>query len=219
MNENLKRWLRACIIALIIFAVLSIYLYVRRGYYNPYIINKVFGSTAVALAAITLIVGPLRRLPFVVRLMTIRRHLGILAFAAALIHVIISLSLTERFEWFSWYIREWIPVTFGIIVILIWGYMTYISRNKKVEELGAAVWKRNLSIAGKIGFLAIFLHVVIMKYEGWIRWFNGQTKQTPQLANPSYPPASLFIFAIMLIVIIYRIIHDVMHKRGDVEKK
>lgn len=219
MNETLKRWLRAFIISLIIFAVLSIYLYVRRGYYNPYIINKVLGSTAVALAAITLLVGPLRRLSFVVPLMNIRRHIGLLAFATAIIHVVLSLYQTDRFAWFSWYIREWIPVTFGIIAILIWGYMTYISRNKKIEEMGAALWKRNLSIAGKIGFLAIFLHLTIMKYEGWIKWFNGQTKQTPQLANPSYPPASLFIFAIMLIVIIYRIIHDVMHKRGDVEEK
>lgn len=206
MNKNdLKRWGRSLLIAGIVFLILSVYLFLRRGYYDIYIINKVFGSTAVVLAGMTLLVGPLRKIPFVSSLMTIRRHLGLLALGLAFFHVITSLYQTKRFEWFSWYLDEWIPVVFGLAAIAVWVYMTYISQNKKIQKMGVTVWKHHLSLAGKVAFLAIFLHLTIMKYEGWLRWWNGQVKQTPQLANPEYPPASLFIFIGMLLVIIYRI--------------
>ena len=207
MNEFIKRWGKAVAISLGIFIILSCYLYLRRGYYNTYIINKVFGSTAVILAGITLLIGPLRKNPLASFFMAIRRQLGLLAFGAALLHVMFSLVQSNRFAWFSWYLNELIPVVFGIVAIVAWAYMTYISRNAKIVQMGADVWKKRLSLAGKIGFLAIFLHLVIMKYQGWIKWVNGDVKQTPELANPSYPPASIFIFIVMLAIIIFRIIH------------
>lgn len=46
-----------------------------------------------------------------------------------------------------------------------------------------------------------------MKYPGWIKWLNGQVKASPELANPSYPPASIFVFLIMVGVVLYRTIH------------
>lgn len=205
MNESLKRWLRAIAIGLVVFLILSVYLYVRRGYYDIYIINKVFGSSAVIIAGITLLLGPLRKNFIASSFMTIRRQLGILAFVFGVLHIIASLYQVNRFPWFSWYLGEWIPILFGIFAIVTWAYMTYISRNGKIVQLGADVWKNRLSIAGKIGFLAIFLHLTLMKYSGWIKWVNGQVKQSPELANPEYPPASLFIFVIMLLIIIFRL--------------
>lgn len=204
MNESIARWLRAIVISLIVVLILSVYLYLRRGYYNIYIINKVFGSTAVVLAGLTLCMGAFRKNPIVASLMTIRRHLGLVAFGFAIFHVAFSLYQTNRFAWFSWYVREWIPVTFGIVAILAWTYMTSISRNTKIQEMGTVVWRNRLSLSGKIAFFAIFLHLTVMKYEGWIRWWNGAIKQTPELANPGYPPASLFIFVFMVVVIAYR---------------
>lgn len=219
MNETLKRWLRAFIIVFIVFLILSVYLYLRRGYYNIYIINKVFGSAAVVLAGMTLLMGPLsKKFSSLARFMTIRRHLGLLAFGLAVMHIVLSLSQTQRFAWFSWYFNEWIPVGFGILAILIWGYMTYISRNKKIQELGVDLWKNRLSLAGKLGFIAVFLHLTIMKYEGWIRWFTGGVKKSPGLANPEYPPASIFVFIGMLAVILFRIAYSILNKGKEVEK-
>lgn len=205
-TEDRKRWGKSLVIFLIVFLVLSLYLFLRRGYYNLYIINKVLGSSAVIIAGLTLVVGPLsKRFSIFTGFMTIRRHLGLLAFGSAMAHVVASLVQTQRFEWFSWYLREWIPVFFGILALGTWVYMTYISRNSKIKQLGVDIWKKRLSLGGNIAFLAIFLHLTTMKYEGWIRWFNGQTRQTSELANPSYPPASLFIFIVMVLVIAYRI--------------
>lgn len=216
-KEDLKRWGKALLIALIVFSILSLYLYIRRGYYNLYIINKVLGSTAVILAGTTLLIGPIsKKIILITPFMTVRRHLGLTAFGFAVFHLIASLSQTQRFTWFAWYLKEWLPVLFGFIALFIWIYMAYISRNVKIKQMGSAVWKNKLSIAGKLGFLAIFLHLAIMKYEGWIRWFQGLTKQTPELANPQYPPASLFVFAFMILVIIYRMITYFRHKQKTI---
>jgi len=219
-KENLRRWEKSILIGLFFFTIFSVYLYLRRGYYNLYIVNKVFGSTSVILAGITLLVGSLSKtLPTLTKFMTIRRQLGLLAFIFGLFHIVVSLAQSERFAWFSWYLNEWIPVGFGLVAIIIWTYMAYISRNKKIQEMGADIWKSRLSISGKLGFLTIFLHLTIMKYQGWLRWLDGQVKQTPELSNPSYPPASLFVFIFMVGVILYRLINDFRRKREVISQQ
>lgn len=205
-NEDIARWLKSILIALVVFFILSFYLIERRGYYNLYIINKVLGSTAAILAGITLIIGPLsKKLLFFAREMSIRRHLGLIAFFLAFLHVIVSLFfLSNKFP-LAWYIKEWLPITFGALAIIFWIYMTNLSRNSKIIELTAPVWEKRLSIAGQIAFVLIFLHLTVMKTEGWLKWFNGEVKQTTQLANPDFPPASLFVLFVITTVIVYRI--------------
>jgi len=216
-SEDKKRWLRSLSISFIIFVFFSLYLYIRRGYYDLYIINKILGSTAVVLAGITLFIGPLsKRITALASFMTIRRHLGLLAFGYAILHILASLYQTQRFTWFSWYLEEWMPVLFGLIAVSVWGYMAYLSRNVKTQQMGVEMWKNRLSLAGKVAFFAIFLHLTVMKYPGWIRWVNGQVKQTPELANPSYPPASLFVFIFMIAVILYRIFINFRHEEKKI---
>lgn len=205
-QEDKKRWVKSVLISLVIFFLFCFYLFLRRGYLNLYILNKAFASSAAVLAGATLLIGPLSKISTTFSsYMTIRRHLGLTAFGFAVIHIIASLIQQNRFPLFAWYLREWIPILFGIIAISSWIYMTYISRNSKIKELGVEKWKKLLSFSGQIAFIAIFLHLAIMKYPGWIRWFDGQIKQSPELANPSYPPASLFVFIIALFVIIFRL--------------
>lgn len=214
MSGEAKSWVKAIGISLVIFIIFSLYLVARRGYFNFYILNKVLGSTAALLSAITLLIGPLsKRFLYFVKFTSIRKQLGLIAFGLALAHVAASLTLQSKFPFPSWYIKEIIPILFGITALAIWTYITYISRAKKVTQLGEQVWRNRLSMAGKLSFLAIFFHLVIMKYEGWIKWFNHQVKQTPELANPSYPPASLFVFIFMLGVIIYRVVNTYLFKK------
>lgn len=219
-KEELHQWFKAFAYGLFIFALFSIYLYLRRGYYNLYIINKAFGSTAAIVAGFALIIGPLhRKFSSFAHFMGIRKELGLVAFGLAIAHVIASLMLQNHFKIPDFYLRIIYPLIFGIIAICVWGYMTYISRSSKIKEIGSAVWIKRLSFSGKIAFLAIFLHLTLMKYSGWITWFKGQTKQTPELANPAYPPASLFVFAIMLAIIIFRIVNDFIHRNANKENK
>lgn len=215
-KEEIFQWLKALFYSLLIFAFFSIYLYLRREIFNLYILNKAFGSTAAVMAGFTLIIGPLsKRFSYFIHFMGIRRELGLTAFGLAIVHVIASLMLQDHFKIPDFYIRIKYPLIFGTIAILIWLYMTYISRSSKIKEMGSDVWKKRLSLSGKIAFLAILLHLVIMKYQGWLTWFQGQTKQTPELANPFYPPASLFVFFIMLSIIIFRTINDLIKLKNN----
>ena len=203
-----SKWFLGIRYTSVVFVLFSFYLSIRRGYYNLYIINKVFGSTAAVVAGLTLLIGPLgKRYAFFARLMPIRRHLGLLSLFFGLGHAIISAFFQPQKFPLSWYQREWIPVLFGIVALVGWLYLAYLSTNKKIQEMGADLWKKHQSIVGQIAFVAIFLHLVIMKYEGWMRWFSGETKQTAELLNPSYPPASLFVLVIMFGVIVYRVLN------------
>lgn len=215
-TDERHQWMRSWTISLFIFVVFSFYLYIRRGYYNLYIINKVLGSSAAILAGFTLIVGPLsKRIKVFTSFLPIKRHLGLIALYFAIAHIVASLVQLERFPFPDWYLEEWIPVTFGIATVAIWVYMKYLSSNDVIKKLGIEVWKKRLSIGGKIAFISIFFHLVVMKYQGWIRWFQGEVRQTPQLAHPSYPPASLFVFFILSGIIMYRIYTDHIRKKDD----
>jgi DMSO/TMAO reductase YedYZ heme-binding membrane subunit len=207
MKELQKRWLKAIIISLIIFILLLIYLYIRRGSFNIYDANKAFGSIAVILAGITLIMGPLSRSGVrpIAKYMTIRRQLGVSAFIYGVLHVIASLTLQERFPFPQWYGEEWLPVIMGLIAIVTWGYLAFISRDSKIQKMGGIKWIKHLSSGAQIAFIAVFLHLVIMKYEGWIRFLSGQPQQQGNVANPVYPQSSLFIFLFMVAVIVFRI--------------
>ena len=219
-REELYRFLKGFVVSAIIFAIFSLYLFLRRGYFNLYIANKVFGSTAVLLSGITLVIGILsKKYTFLASFMTIRRHLGLLALGFAVIHVVLSLTQQNKFPFPQWYLSHWIPILFGIAAVIAWFYLMWISRNSKIKEMGVEIWKRNLSLFSRFAFFAIFLHLTVMKYEGWIRWLKGQTKQTAELQNPSYPPASLFVFLIMIGVIAFRFVAGILRKKKQHQQR
>lgn len=200
------RWIQTIQTTLVVVLCLSLYLFLRRGYYNLYIVNKVFGSASVILAGMTLLIAPLsKRLSWIAQFMAIRKHLGLTALGLGIAHGGASLLfLPNKFSFPSWFLKEWIPVVFGFIALSIWIYLWRISNKKTMNALGMNTWRRLQSIGGQLAFGAIFLHLTVMKYRGWVNWFQGKVNQTPELANPTYPPASLFVFGFMVAVILYR---------------
>lgn len=204
-QEEMSRWIKSFLIAGIVFALFSLYLYLRRGYYNDYIVNKVFGSTSAVLAGLTLVIGPLaHRYHSFALFMSIRREVGLLALASALIHVFFSVFvLSSRFS-VTWYVKEVTPITFGGIAVAIWLYIATISSNKSIKALGTNAWRWRQKVGGHVAFIAVYLHLSMMKYQGWLKWFTGQVKPSAELANPGYPPASTFVFLIMTSILLYR---------------
>ena len=204
-KQLLKEWLRSLSIGFTIFVAFSIYLFLRRGYYNLYIVNKVFGSTSAVLAGMTLLLGKLAtRFDVFDRYVVLRKPLGLLALVLALAHVAISLFfLPARFP-LSWYLREIVPIAFGALAVLLWLYLAWISRTAAIKRLGANLWRQRQSLGARVAFVAVLAHLVIQKYPGWIRWWQGQVKASPELAHPQYPPASLFVFVIILGILFYR---------------
>lgn len=206
MNRNEKdHWRKGVLTAAVIFLLFSLYLFLRRGYYSLYIANKAFGSSAAILAGLSLVVGPLAKHLFVlVDYVSIRRHMGLLALLFGMVHAVISLFLLPQKFPVSWYQQEWVPVIFGATALALWVYLASISTSEKLKTLGADIWQKHQRRFGHISFLAIFLHLTIMKYPGWIRWLRGQVQPSSELANPSYPPASLFVLLALIAVLLYK---------------
>lgn len=211
--KNNGSWKNTAVLTVGIFVVFSLYLFARRGYYNLYIANKLFGSTAAILAGISLLIGPLAKKRKGVKVfLPMRKSLGLVAFGLGLVHFITSaFFLPNKFP-LSWYQREWLPIVLGLIALSIWIYLAYLSGTKSIIMLGVTTWRQHHRIGGIIAFWAIFLHLVIMKYQGWIKWLNGQVPQTAELVNPSYPPASLFVFFIIVSILIYRVVHSLQRR-------
>lgn len=185
-KELFREVVQTLCVGLFVFLVFSVYLFLRRGYYNLSIANKAFGSTAAILAGITLVLGPLARTyDWIDRYVVLRKPLGLLALLPALVHTAISIfPLPAR----------WLPATLGGVAVILWLYLAAISRPKTIQTMGPALWRARQSLLARIAFLAIFVHVILLKYPEWLRWF----------AKPGYPPASLFVFLIMLVVLLYR---------------
>lgn len=198
MNSNeILRWVKAFFLVAIIFLLVFSYVAFRQGSQTLSTFNKSFASTATIVAGLTLVIGPLsKKFISLTKLMTIRRQLGLLAFGVILGHVGIVLGSLSA--------DEWIPLSFGAMALLTWCYMVFISRDSVVLQMGPAVWKKRLSFAGFLAFGVIFIHVILLQNQAWLRWFHG-AKKTAQLLHPNLAPISFFVFLLMCGVIVYRI--------------
>ncbi|MBI5614612.1 hypothetical protein HY947_06845 [Candidatus Gottesmanbacteria bacterium] len=203
-----EAWLTASLHIIVIFSALSAYLFLRRGYVNTYIVNKVFGSTAAILAALSLSAGVLARWkPFLFsHLVRCRRELGLSAWILALLHMATSLLfLGNRFP-LSWYQSELIPFFAGSGAVLIWSVLALISHHEQRDSLGTTLWTFLQRSGAQLAFLFILVHLVVMKYQGWIKWSQGLVKANLELAHPEYPPASIFVLLILLSVLILKLV-------------
>src|SRR3990167_7407583 len=121
VHERMWEYGVAMTIAGILFVVLSVYLYFRRGYYDLYIANKIFAGDAAILLGIVLLIGPTSRLfSFPDRLIQYRKALGIVAFLSALMHGITSMFLIpSKFTLISLLIDQTWPFIFGLSALFL----------------------------------------------------------------------------------------------------
>jgi DMSO/TMAO reductase YedYZ heme-binding membrane subunit len=205
-----SRWLESSVVAVVVLGLVLGYFRLRSPQIDTFYLNKIAGAVAAILAGLTLMVGPaLSYKPEWKSLIGFRRPLGLLAFGFALLHVtLLVFFLSQRFTP-SYYQREWLPVGFGILAGLGWVGLAYISRDSQVLKLGFPKWKQLQNWGGRIGFAFIFLHITLLKYEGWIQWITKDPKGPAGLVNSPYPPSSLLVAGVMTVIILYRLGHMV----------
>ncbi len=211
ISESINKYIKATISSLIIFFLLSSYLYLRRGYFDLYITNKVFAGTSLIVLASVLLIGSLGRLynlfdPWLVY----RKHLGIISFILALLHGVISLLfLPGRFA-LNYFLTNYVTTGLGLISLIILGYLFYISFEKFIGNLDRQKWWSYQVLGSRIAGVLIFLHLVLMKYPGWITWY--QNGGSDELVRPFMPPASILAGAFGLFVILVRIFELINQK-------
>tara|TARA_Y100000310_G_C20339154_1_gene648958 strand:+ start:12 stop:683 length:672 start_codon:yes stop_codon:yes gene_type:complete len=205
VKDGVRRngWKTAIIWGIVFFVLLSLLLYFRRFNYNLYIANKAIASAAVMLIGVSFLIGPLARFwpDTWVSKLYLRKHFGVFGFAVAVLHIIITLILLSPEQYPKLYTEagtlnataQW-SLLLGTLAILMFAVISITS----IPSIERAMSKRKWLIIQRTGYLAflfVLIHLVQLKYKGWINldnWLNG------------LPPGSLVPFVFILIVFFMR---------------
>lgn len=179
-----------------IFLIGSLYLFARRGNYDLYIANKVFATTSLVLIGLSFALSGLCYFwDFVDTKIIYRKSLGLVGFAFAIIHIVVTLYfLPHKFAYPDWFVANITSVIFATLALLIFAIMAAISNRFAALELGGKRWRMILR-TGYLALVFIIIHFTLLKYQGWIKWFATR--------EPLLPPLSLLeiIFAVAVIIL------------------
>ncbi|MAF14105.1 MAG: hypothetical protein CMI53_04420 [Parcubacteria group bacterium] len=191
-----KLWIHTFIFSIFVFVGGSLYLFARRGDYDLYIANKVFATTALVLMGLSMALSGLCYFwDFVDTKIIYRKHLGVIGFGYAVLHIIVTLFfLPNKFAQPEWIIDHPVSAIVATLALLIFIGMVAISNRHAVVELGSKRW-RALMRVGYVAFALVIVHFALLKYNGWIKWIDTH--------EPFLPPLSLLevIFGVGVIIL------------------
>ena len=194
--ESLKQYGVALANAAAIFGAFSAYLLYRRGYYDLYIANKALANTAAILFGVLLLLGPLGKyFKAFDRYLKYRKELGMVGAAIALAHVVASyFFLRDHFPLERFYTTGRIPFAFGLAATLLLVVLVVISNRPMMHLFGGKLWWQLQHWGVRLMFVAVALHVGIMKWSGWVKWYReGGGTPSAALKNPWLPGAGLLV--------------------------
>lgn len=165
-----------------------------------FIFNKAISLTAVVLIGLSFFIGPMARLwtkkfaPF----LYMRKYLGVLGFAVAAMHSVISLLLFSP-SYYPKFFAETGKLTmtgelsmlFGVLAIFIFSGVAVTSMPSVEKQLHPKQWKF-VQRLGYLAFIFTLLHVWAMGWEGWI--------------NPSGWPAGLLPISLLAAMVIIAVL-------------
>lgn len=203
-KEQVRQYSVVTIFGLVLFILLSGYLFLRRGHFDLYIINQALAGVSLIILADVILIGPLSRLyDRFDSLIIYRKELGIIAFLLALSHGVISFFfLSDRFS-ITYFMNHLLTFIFGFISLYIFAYLFILSFEKIINNLDRKKWWLVQNWGVRIAGILAFLHVFLLKYPGWVNWYiKGGSSE---LARPYLPPASIISFAFTFFVILVRL--------------
>ncbi|MDO8559992.1 MAG: ferric reductase-like transmembrane domain-containing protein [bacterium] len=213
-HEALRQYGVAAANALALMVLFSSYLLYRRGYYDLYIANKVFANTAAVVLGVVLLLGPLAHYFTVFdRYLKYRKELGVMAAVLALMHSLNSLFfLPDHFTLQGFLTRQPWPFFLGLTAAILLTLLWTISRPPVMAALGGKYWWFIQQWGVRIAFVLVALHVALMKWSGWIKWYQqGGGAPSPALQRPWLPGLGLLVGWFMAFVLAVRIA-DLIHK-------
>lgn len=184
--------------ALLLFLLVSMYLY---GFYQSYdlrIINKAYATTALILIGFSFALsGICHFFPRASHFIVYRKPLGLYGFALVVAHGVISLFfLPSLFPFPTYYVQEtnMLSFLFALVATMILTMMAVISNKFSVQKLGGKLWKRLLGL----GYTAYFLSIVHFSLKTYSHWFDW-------IPNRTIPPPELLLFCFACGVLLLRI--------------
>lgn len=198
-------YLFASLLGFFFFMCISVFVYYRRGYFDLYIANKALAGSATILLGLVLLIGTGSRLfSFPDKFIQYRKEIGIFAFLLSVLHVIISLFfLPNKFSFVELLSYANKPGMYGLAALGVMTVILMSSHQKSMAALGMKVWWKIQYWGLRITFALITLHVFVMKWPGWIRWF--EVGGSSELVHPEWPGAGILVGLFMIAVILIRL--------------
>ena len=210
MKTSARDWLITVGTAIILIFLGLTELTIRRDTSaNWYLINKAVACTAFLMILLSYSFSAIHHFWRSFRVgIALRRPFGLLGYGVALLHIIITLLVSDpvnpsenKFPFPAYFLDHWISISLALLAVIYFTYAFKISiftgpfLNSSDRAL---LWRKRLRY-GYVAIILIFVHAAILKYEGWINWFRT--------FDPSLPPLSLIMLSIGLILIFLKVYH------------
>ncbi len=144
--------------------------------YNPEeYTHRYLGDTAIRVLLAALAVTPFRDVTGWAPIMSIRRRIGLFAFAYAFLHIAFYLGVTLRFSlpalWED--VVERTYITFGMFAFAGLMPLAITSHNALIRRLGAVRWRRLHWLVYPIAIFAVTHHAFMVKVNQSGPWVHG----------------------------------------------
>jgi hypothetical protein len=161
------------------------------------------GTVGIALA---LALGRLRS----VRLLRLRRPLGISAVLAVTVHGLVSLFVLPQYDW-AYFVSHWLPMLLGIAALAGLAALVALSYPWALRRMAPALWKRWQACSYILLAAALTHFVLLDKFDAWLNWFRTH--------DPPAPPGTLIPFAFGVLALGLKLSHVVVTHTAKVPAK
>ncbi len=216
--SSLKDYLIATLMAASLIAFFSLYLSFRRGYLfdapptadTLYVFNKVLIGAGTVLLAFTFLIGPIvRYFDRFDKWLSYRKEIGIVGGFLAAAHAVIS----------YWYLplkfpRAWINLSSpefaaGVVGVFLLVFLFILSFKSIIAAVNGSIWWFLQRWGLRAVIVATLVHVYVMKWNGWVKWWQQGGAVTPELAHPLIPGLGLLVTLFLTWVVIIRLYESI----------
>ena len=196
LSREISFYLKTGIFGILVFAACYAYL---RWMNIPGELNKSAADTAVILMGLSMLMSSIGYfLNFFDWAMIYRKYLGLIGFAFAIAHLVLSWStFTTLFHLSTWQQGKMWPALEGTVAFGVFTVMALVSNAVAARHLGGKNWRYVLR-TGYAALILVIMHVVLLKSARWATWFNGGMKTLPSL--------SLLVTIFMAFVLLMRLV-------------
>lgn len=210
----------AFFIALILFVVLGCYLFLRRGFMfdGPatadilYVPNKLIASVGAVMIGLSFLVGPVvRYFDRFDQWVGYRKEIGIVGGMLAITHGLLTyFFLPKKFPMGSLLSSDYAaPMYAGIFGAVILAALITLSLQYLIVKVGGGRWWFLQRWGIRVAVALTLFHIIVMKWDGWERWYALGLPATTELQNPWMTPLNLLVTLFLLWVTLLRLYETV----------
>ena len=204
MKTARKYWIIAAITGCLLIVSGLLELVVRRETPpTPYLLNKAIACAGLLMIVLSYVFSAAHHFWKSLRIgLALRRSFGITGFILVVVHVGLVFTIADpiapqnaKFPFPDYFWDNWIAILPAMFALLYFCYACSISINPArfcTSAAATAIWRRRLRY-GYVAALAALLHAGLLKYEGWMTWFETY--------QPALPPLSLIVISCCLVLL------------------